>query len=165
MVQPVGESRGDSGRQISGTEKAWLRSGGHGSRTRSRNWVPLIVGAGVVVLVAGLGVWQFRASPPRPTLSMGSGGGSTSAALSPSAPLATPVLPADVPAPAVPPPSVISLIQAPATKRLPVPAASSHAPAPSTVPAPPKSAAPLDNCNPPYYVDSRGNRVFKPECL
>jgi serine/threonine-protein kinase len=54
------------------------------------------------------------------------------------------------------PPSVAALTPAgsPAT---------THAPtSPQTSRAPAKAAA---NCDPPYYFDARGNRVFRPECL
>jgi serine/threonine protein kinase len=39
---------------------------------------------------------------------------------------------------------------------------SENAPSPSAAPAPP--APPRPNCDPPYYYDKQGNRIFKQEC-
>jgi hypothetical protein len=48
------------------------------------------------------------------------------------------------------------------------PSASAHPAAPSAAPAPSTPPAPTvakPSCDPPYYYDARGNRVFKQECL
>src|ERR1019366_2121275 len=122
------------------TEQPWLRSGGR--QGRSRAWVPLILGAGLVLGVAGLGVWRFRASPPQAVGSTGSSGPGTSTtptgtALTPSASPTSSAAAPDIPTPVVTAIMASStqapVPPAPCAKRRPV-ATSSHAPVPPAVP-------------------------------
>jgi serine/threonine protein kinase len=105
-----------------------------------------------------------------------------------SAPQATGIVPADSSAPPgaseaplpppAPAPAVASAASAPATAAgsvsvpppradsAPTPPAAARAPARPPPAAPPRApAASSASCHPPFYVDSRGVRVFKPECL
>jgi eukaryotic-like serine/threonine-protein kinase len=55
----------------SGTETPWLRSGGRPAAAPSRPWLPLVVGAGLVIAAVGLGVLYVRPgqTPPLPSSS------------------------------------------------------------------------------------------------
>ena len=166
---------GDVARQTSGTEKAWLRSGGRASRSPARSLVPLSAGAALILLVALVGFWQLRASRVQPAASLDSGAASGGPAITTPVPSEPPrtadVVPPEVPATFVasPVPAVSSSTQAAIPSKTPVkklaPPANGHPTVSGAVAAPSKSASPADTCNPPYYFDPRGNRVFKPECL
>lgn len=153
--------------------------------------IPWLVAAGVIFLLAGgMGVvWMHgqsvAASRARETpLPEAPGAG---VAVIPAAPVvpstsAATVVPSDhVPAPDVDetshalagpaPVAAASTPQAHAPTRPPgahIPPSLPTSPGKSPVPASSPSAAPASspaNCNPPYYLDAQGNRIFKKECV
>ncbi len=97
------------------------------------------------------------------------------------APVEPPV--ATTPPPDVPPPAPVPAPENPAIPAIaspppkpaappPAPARPAHAAPAHAQPSPPPAAAPADpaaahkpNCNPPYVIDSAGDRQYKPECL
>jgi serine/threonine-protein kinase len=81
--------------------------------------------------------------------------------------LAAPSAPSSMTAPGAPAVHPVAEPANPKKKPANVPgqAPAPQAPAAPAAPAAPSAAAPAANCNPPYYFDARGNRVFKPECL
>jgi len=148
-----------------------------------------VVGAGVagaVVLFALVGtVVMFRRGPAHHDAAQAAAAQAASPVVIPQAPPRPPAQPPPVePAKAVasqtvdlppaPPQAAPATAVAPtaavATKKPPIsapvlslaPAAPTVAPAPAVPPKPTTTAA---KCDPPYFFDAKGNRVFKPECL
>ena len=140
----------------------------------SGRWVVVAAAAAAVVVLTALvagAAWHFRGAAAHSTAATASASQATTDA--PSAP--TPPPPPTSPTPAV----VEAPSAAPSTSAPPAvavktthPVASSHATtkptaesAPSTTAPPARPTKPAANCNPPYYFDGAGNKVFKKECL
>ncbi len=129
------------------------------------NKAVLGIAAGVGLTVAIVGVVLVTRKGPEPA-----------APAVAAAPATTSAAPAPLPAAAVtltPPADTASAALAAATSAPAAPAAHPPAAAPVVRPATPSrpaapaapAAPPKTSCNPPYYFDAAGNRVFKKECL
>jgi serine/threonine-protein kinase len=121
------------------------------AKKRGPKWILALAGAGVVAVFAG---WLLlhRSTPSESSAQPASAPPSAdSVAIAPTAPVSA-ATPTD-PAPAASATAAASSSSAAPTK---------PAPARRAQPAPPK---PPSACNPPWYYDSRGARVFKQECL
>jgi eukaryotic-like serine/threonine-protein kinase len=121
----------------------------------------LVAAAVAIVLLVRRGPAQqvsTAASAAAAVTAAASATASTGAVASASASASASAGPAD--SSAVAPQVVASSSAAPAPTPTPHPAAPAHPVGPS--PAPPPSKA---HCNPPYYFDAQGNRVFKKECI
>ncbi len=109
---------------------------------------------------------------PNPPVSAAGAAASPPVSIAPSVALPAPlaVAPATVEAAPVGPSATASAFRAPAVA-LPASTAAKKTKSPGVTPpataAPPPAKPPATdaNCNPPYYFDARGNRIFKPECL
>jgi serine/threonine-protein kinase len=124
-------------------------------RTRPRT-VRLAAAGAALAAAVGAGVWARRGHTDRP------------AALPPTAAAAAapaPDSPASAaPAPAAPAAEAASALASPRASAAPTPARSpAHHIAPHA--AAPAPDAPASQCQPPYFYDEQGNRVFKKECL
>jgi serine/threonine-protein kinase len=154
------------------TAAAWGQTS-PGTRSSSKVLVGVALGVTVLALAAGGAVFALRRAPGAAGPTVGSSQPSTSTTLAVPA-AAPPPQAAPVPsAPAAPTPSPAPvpvsspIITAPATPARRAPAAAGGQPSvppvrppPATAPAPPSK-----NCDPPYFVDSAGDRQYKPECL
>jgi serine/threonine-protein kinase len=127
----------------------------------------VLAGAGALLVVGLLGVLVVRAAGHRPAAAVGGATGATiqaSTAAPPSAPAPVPPAPPEpvvdgTPAPtATAPPSAVAQPARPAA-----PSTGWSRPAPR--PAPTPSARAGAQCNPPFFFDESGNKVFKKECL
>jgi serine/threonine protein kinase len=143
--------------------------------TSRRGRVPLVVmmvglvAVAVFALAAGLRVYATAnhasteasaATASTATLS------STSVAARASAPI-TATAPSAVPtAEQTPAIAVTDLPRATAAAQPPAPIATRYVPqAPAATPTPSAHTNPPPNCNPPFYFDTEGSRIFKKECL
>ncbi len=136
-----------------------------------------LAGALLLVAVAGSVVWFRRGSarreeahvaevmPPTPAVSL------QAPAIDPAkrldAGLVDTVRPERLPVAAPIRPAPVAIPQMAATPKK-APAANAPAPVASAAPAPPAPATPpasTAKCDPPYYFDGKGNRLFKKECL
>jgi serine/threonine protein kinase len=111
----------------------------------------MIVAAGVCAMLAAVVFFPRRpAAPDRPA----------AAALAPPPP-------APVPSPVVPAPLPVetAVVAAPASARPVLGSAASTKPPPSARATPQSPGPARTKCNPPFYFDGQGNRVFKKECL
>jgi serine/threonine-protein kinase len=166
LTEPDGTSpfASTTSRTSNGTMAAWQSTGG--SKPGSRKTA---LGIGAVVAVAalvGAGALLLRKTPPpaAPTV----------AAVAP--PSAVPIPPPALSTPSAPPaadsasataaaaPPAADGPSAPSAPR-PAPPAPVRPSRPGTPAAPPAAPASPAHCNPPYYFDAQGNRVFKKECL
>ena len=155
------------------TGAAWGQTAG-GSRSAARSvvWVAIAGVLGVLALVAA-----FVMRKPEPSAR-------STATAAPSSPPAMQSAAAEVvPVASATPyvaPAVTVATASPSTPTAPaVPAKpsarpspgsrssgrSAPPPAPATPPPASPSSAPKPNCNPPYVIDSAGDRQYKPECL
>jgi serine/threonine-protein kinase len=135
------------------------------ARRRSHGVLVGALGA-CVLLLAGLSLGLWRRSPAP------SGTAATSAPAAAAGPKGSAVAPAS--APTAPPPASASAASPPAAPSS-IPASTPEPIAPSRTAAPPPHASPRaappvptrpkDACNPPYVIDSLGDRQYKPECL
>jgi serine/threonine-protein kinase len=135
------------------TVASWQTTGGTG---RTGKAVFAIAGVAGVALLVVAGVVFVRRGLPAPAASAASA--VPAAPLSVAAPVATPDVPASTPAPASASAAPAASHAAPAVRPQQTPAA--QRPAAATPPAATKV-----HCDPPYYFDAQGNRVFKRECL
>jgi serine/threonine-protein kinase len=164
-----------------GTISSWGRTGsqtGAQAVPRNRNMVPFVLG-GVALLggIIGGALFLTRAKSPDPggsaaaTSSSAAPPAASSASASPSAPasavLAPPTLASSTPAAASTPPAHTDAQHASTSGGAPHGAASAAHAAASATTAPTHSAAATTkvSCDPPYYFDANGTRVFKKECL
>jgi eukaryotic-like serine/threonine-protein kinase len=173
MAPPAADATGgaDGGAPMpgSGTVAAWGAQTGSETRKSKAGLVGALAAA--AVLSIGAGAFVLTRHPQS----------APAAAAQPA-----PSPPAPPPAAAAPPP-VPAAAAAPAPAAPPTPAASQAAPTPPSAPAPAKAAsapagrhesaphaapaaAPAHpaakvDCNPPYYYDANGTRVFKKECI
>jgi serine/threonine-protein kinase len=144
----------------------------HGNRTA----IGIAAAAGVLVVVGAVAL--LRRSPaqaPAPAAAPAAVAASTAAA-TPAAtkaaeapPEAPPPTPVPSPAPQAATSATAAAVPA-GVQAAPAPVPAAHratAPAPHPAAAASASAAPskAHSCNPPYYFDAQGNRVFKTECL
>jgi eukaryotic-like serine/threonine-protein kinase len=170
-LSPAASTRGPVG----STQGSWQTQGAQPQPKRGSPAIAVIAGVvGVGVLVAGGVFFVMKARAPVAPPSQAS----ASSAPSTEPPASTP--PATIaaasaslpPSPAVassaPPVSPATPVTATATKAAvasPIPRATvrptaSASPAPAPSPVPTKA-----HCDPPYFFDAQGNRVFKKECL
>ena len=148
------------------TSKAHATDAGWQSEPTPRKGNKAILGiaAGVGLAVAIVGVVLVTRKGPEPAAPAVAAAPATTSAAPPALPAAAVTLtpPADTASAAVA--AATSASAAPAA--LPAPAAPVVRPAaPSRPAAPAAPTAPKTSCNPPYYFDAAGNRVFKKECL
>jgi serine/threonine-protein kinase len=135
-----------------------------------------IAGAGVVLVVVGVGVMLARG---RPATTESRAGATGSAAATPaaavvpaepasatasSAPAATAPVAPSAQAPIVAPSVTVPPGTRSTTNAQPRAMPSAAPRAAGSAPAQP-SPAPRANCDPPYFIDSVGHRQYKPECL
>ncbi len=145
-----------NGTRSGGTVAPWQSTGGTASHGKSKAG-PLAIAAalGVAALVSGSALLLRKG--PAPAAPPVAAVAAAAVVVQPSpAPSAAPV-------PSPPASSLASADVAPAAHALPSPAPRPAAAAP----AKPAPAAPSKtvHCNPPYFFDAQGNRVFKPECM
>jgi serine/threonine-protein kinase len=162
-------------RTTSGVQRTWHESEGKpGARGRLLVGAALGVGAlGVAALAAAW--WRAPEAPAAAqlaTTSASTGAPTTSVSPPPTAssPPEPPVAPASAsaaPVTAEPAPTARAPAPKPAAPRKGTAAGSKAAqPAPAKTTPTPRPAAPARvSCDPPFYFDSAGNRVFKQECL
>jgi serine/threonine-protein kinase len=133
--------------------------------------IGIAVAAGVAVLVGGLAL--MRKSPaPAPAPAAAQVPAATPAAAASAAPVVTKVAEAP-PEPSTPPPTASAATPAAspaAAQTAPAsPASARHAAPgqahPAAATSAPAAASKSHSCNPPYFFDAQGNRVFKTECL
>jgi serine/threonine-protein kinase len=162
---PSSETVGAPGR----TAAAWGNTGADATTAGKPG-----TGAGVGIAVALAltaaigGVFFVRSSHPQDSTAHGA-----EAVVAPSAPAISAPVPAPAPSPAAPAsaaPSTTATATAAVTST-PTPTAAPR-PIPRSAATPPPPAAPAakaraatPNCNPPYFVDSAGDRQYKPECI
>jgi serine/threonine-protein kinase len=159
-----------------GTISGWGRTGGGQTPTdtipksSSGKVVALVAAVVGVVAIAGGAVFLTRGKTPETT---GSGSG-TAAATSAAAPLpSTPSEPSAAPAPQQPSAVLAPLAPAPSVSGPTKPATPTGVkPGGNATHTTPGSSAATHtgtttkpNCDPPYYFDANGTRVFKKECL
>ena len=135
------ETKEDVGTQVSSVSQA-TPGGSEGSRaTRTRGVAFVTIAAAAVV--AGGAMLVHRAAPNPPA----------APAVSVSAASSAP----EIASPAVPP--------EPSTPPAPTTSASAPPPVRASTPGRPPRTAPARNCNPNFYYDSAGQKIFKPECF
>jgi serine/threonine-protein kinase len=124
----------------------WKRASAHGEGTPA---TAILSASPVDLPVAASAPPAAPPAPPPPTVA------AEPSATLPIAPLAKPVVLAK---PATPPPRAFGGTP---------PRAQPPSPTPPPPPAVPSSAPPehKPSCNPPYFIDSAGDRQYKPECL
>jgi eukaryotic-like serine/threonine-protein kinase len=137
-------------------------------------------GIGIVALVIGgllalglLAVWRSATAPPPPSQAIAAPAAPT--VPPPTLPVSTSNDPAPGRASSPVEPSVQAVTAAPATgvpSDPPAPSPNPRSPPRSPHPTPPVRPAPpptppraKPGCNPPYVIDSEGDRQYKPECL
>lgn len=169
-----------SGRTSGVRTETFTPVGGPATGTdRRRTVAATLVGLVVVVLGGALAVWTFFRPPPTAPARTEDSVANSAIAVEPSHAAAGAPLPSASLAPlppgtsaAVASSSLVFDAAAPRTSP-PAPAPVAGAPVRRARPAPPAAAAPshaatatpAPNCNPPYYVDSQGNHVFRAECV
>jgi len=156
-----------AGQAGSGTVASWGKTGA-GTRPGQRMVVGAALGGGLLVLAGAVAVLARRG--PAPDARAPAVSANVAAAMAPpSTPQAPPVTaPPSVPAA---PQAVAPVVLEPPPPATPTPAPSPRSARPAAsvrsapaAQAPPHPAAKV-NCNPPYYYDANGTRVFKKDCL
>jgi eukaryotic-like serine/threonine-protein kinase len=152
---------------VASTQGVWNTTGS-GTRGKSK----ALVGAAVVVGVAALAVGAFLGLRKGPTPVAPASTASAAASISamPSASVAPPAASSAVALAPEAQASVSASATAAASQPAPSPGPTSHPVAPQHAGAPPTPGTPAAapgkaHCDPPYYFDAQGNRVFKKECL
>jgi serine/threonine-protein kinase len=152
------------------TAAAWGQTS-PGTRSSSKVLVGIVLGVTVLGLAAGAAVFVLRRAPAVAGPAVGSSQPSTTVAVPAAAPppqaAPVPSAPTAATAPSPAPVPVPSPITAPATPARRAPGTGPVQPSvpPVRPPAAPAPAPPSKNCDPPYFVDSAGDRQYKPECL
>ncbi len=137
--------------------------------------VAIGVGASAAALVAVVGAaLALHKSPAPPAAAAAAQAPATTAAPIPSATAPAALTPAAEPQAQPQPAPVAAPVAVPVAATAPPAVTAGHAARPATVAphpgaptaSPPPAAAPAKaRCEPPYYFDAQGNRVFKPECM
>ncbi|MEZ4219300.1 MAG: serine/threonine-protein kinase [Polyangiaceae bacterium] len=130
---------------------------------------PLLLGIAALLLIAtSVAGWALWRSTRDSTVTIVAGPPATASTASLASPPEPPATEAPTPATATAqePTSTGSAdtpaVPAPLVQR-PRPSGGRPKPTPAAAPAP--TPAPSKNCNPPYTIDSQGEKVFKPECF
>jgi serine/threonine-protein kinase len=143
----------------------------HGSRAT----IGVAVFAGVAVLVGAVALLRRSPAPAAapvavsvPTAAAPAAAAATKAAAE--APLQVASPPLSAPTASAAPPVVAASAPAVAVQTSPASPPAAHHPAAGAAHPPPATSASAGpgkghSCNPPYYFDAQGNRVFKTECL
>jgi serine/threonine-protein kinase len=177
MAMPIGTVRAPETRDGVGrtTNAPAARTQGP-SQSSSRAIAWLAIAGGIVALTAGTGVVWMHGQSVRAATPRDSEPPAVAAPLPPvpvaAPPSAAAVLAPERPADTTPAASAAaSTPQARASTTTPgarIPPARPASPGKPPVATSPASAAPASspaNCDPPYYLDAQGNRIFKKECV
>jgi serine/threonine protein kinase len=150
-----------------------------GGLPRRRKALAIVAGVAITSVAAAIGwvAWPRHEAVVAPVSSATSVPAVPPSAVVPPAPVvlepAKPVEPTDLPSPASsqvradsPPPPAVPLPRVDPKKGSgPKASPTPQGIAPPVAPAQPSKARPKPNCNPPYVIDSAGDRQYKPECL
>jgi serine/threonine-protein kinase len=159
----------------SGSTVAEWQSDSAARKHGSRATIGVAVAAGVAVLVGAVALLRRSPAPAAatvavsvPTAAAPAAAAATKAAAE--APLQVASPPLSAPTASAAPPVVAASAPAVAVQTSPASPPAAHHPAAGAAHPPPATSASAGpgkghSCNPPYYFDAQGNRVFKTECL